>query len=250
MFSGYRFEMIVGCMSAGKSSELIRRIERARLAYLPTIIMRPATDTRSKANCVESRNGRTSQAIVVDRPTDILKYSSQALVIGLDECQFFSDEIIEVVLKLLSQKKKLIASGLDLDYKGNPFGPVPHLLALADRVDKLCAVCRKCGSDFACRTQRLVQASEQILVGDAQYEARCIHCFDPPADYQLQIALTQKDQPQLTLVSNTHEAVTGAIPAAINNAINNSINSSITNPMSNSLSNLNSSVNSGVYPGA
>jgi thymidine kinase len=157
---------------------------------------------------------------VVDRPTDILKYSSQALVIGLDECQFFSDEIIEVALKLLSQKKKLIASGLDLDYKGNPFGPVPHLLALADRVDKLCAVCRKCGSDFACRTQRLVHSSEQILVGDAQYEARCIHCFDPPADYQLQIALSQKEQPQLTLVSNTSE-VSGAMTAAINNAMTN-----------------------------
>lgn len=207
MFSGYRFEMIVGCMSAGKSSELIRRIERARLAYLPTIIVRPATDTRSKANCVESRNGRTSQAIVVDRATDILKYSSQAVVIGLDECQFFPDDIIDVVHSLLAQKKKLIASGLDLDYTGKPFGPVPHLLALADRVDKLLAVCRKCGSDFACRTQRLVHSSEQILVGDAQYEARCIHCFDPPSDYQLQIALTQREQPQLTLVSNSSEDV-------------------------------------------
>lgn len=205
MFSGYRLEMIVGCMSAGKSSELIRRIERARLAYLPTIIVRPATDTRSKPNCIESRNGRTSQAIVVDRPSDILKYSSQAVVIGLDECQFFPEEIIDVVLTLLNQKKKLIASGLDLDYTGKPFGPVPHLLALADRVDKLLAVCRKCGSDFACRTQRLVHSSEQILVGDAQYEARCIHCFDPPSDYQLQLALSQKESPQLTLVSNSSE---------------------------------------------
>lgn len=89
MFSGYRFEMIVGCMSAGKSSELIRRIERARLAYLPTIV-RPAIDTRSKANHVESRNGRTSQAIVVEDAKDILKYSSHAVVIGLDESQFLA----------------------------------------------------------------------------------------------------------------------------------------------------------------
>src|SRR5271156_5556842 len=189
MFTGYRFEMIIGCMSAGKSSELIRRIERARLAYLPTIIVRPATDTRSKPNRVESRNGLASHAIVVDHPKEMLKYSSQAVVIGIDEAQFFSDEVIDVVLTLLRQKKKLIACGLDLDYRGKPFGPVPHLLALADRVDKLLAVCRKCGSDFACRTQRLVPSSEQILVGDTQYEARCIHCFEPPSEYQLKLDL-------------------------------------------------------------
>lgn len=189
-------------MSAGKSSELIRRIERARLAYLPTIIVRPAMDTRSKPNLVESRNGLASQAIVVDSPKDILKYSSQAVVIGIDECQFFSDDIVEVAQALLRQKKKLIASGLDLDYRGKPFGPLPHLLALADRVDKLLAVCRKCGSDFACRTQRLVHSSEQILVGDAQYEARCLHCFEPPSEYQLKLPLTEaaKEPPTLALV--------------------------------------------------
>jgi thymidine kinase len=189
MFAGYRFEMIVGCMNAGKSSELIRRIERAKLAYLPTIIVRPATDTRSKPDHVETRNGRALEAIVVKSAKEILKLSSQSVVIGIDECQFFSDEIIEVVHSLLKQKKKLIASGLDLDYTGKPFGPVPHLLALSDRIDKLLAVCRKCGSEFACRTQRLVQSSEQILVGDAQYEARCINCFDPPHEFQLQIPL-------------------------------------------------------------
>jgi thymidine kinase len=202
MFSGYRLEMIIGCMSAGKSSELIRRIERARLAYLPTIIVRPATDTRSKPNLIESRNGLASHAIVVDEPKDILKYSSQAVVIGIDESQFFSDDLVDVVQTLLRQKKKLIASGLDLDYRGKPFGCVPHLMALADRVDKLLAVCRKCGSDFACRTQRLVHSSEQILVGDAQYEARCIHCFEAPHEYQLQLELPQtKEAPQLSLVS-------------------------------------------------
>ncbi|MBS1992743.1 MAG: thymidine kinase [Cyanobacteria bacterium SZAS LIN-3] len=190
-------------MSAGKSSELIRRIERARLAYLPTIIVRPATDTRSKPNCVESRNGLASQAIVVDSADEILKYSSHAVVIGLDECQFFEDDIVDVVQNLLRQKKKIIASGLDLDYRGKPFGPVPVLLAMADRVDKLLAVCRKCGSDFACRTQRLVQSQETILVGDAQYEARCIHCFEPPGEYQLRLDLPKTEQavPQLVLAA-------------------------------------------------
>ena len=207
MFSGYRFEMIVGCMSAGKSSELIRRIERARLAYLPTIIVRPAIDTRSKANHVESRNGRTSQAIVVEDAKDILKYSSHAVVIGLDESQFFGDNVIDVIQTLLRQKKKIIASGLDLDYRGKPFGPVPALLAMADRVDKLLAVCRKCGSDFACRTQRVVHSSEQILVGDAQYEARCIHCFEPPGDYQLRIDLPHAEQEVPTLVMSTLETI-------------------------------------------
>jgi len=191
MFNGYRFEMIIGCMSAGKSSELIRRIERARLAYLPTIIFRPATDTRSKPNHVESRNGLTSQAIVVESPKDMLKYSSHAVVIGIDECQFFDGDLVDVVHTLLRQKKKVIAAGLDLDYRGKPFGPVPHLLALADRIDKLLAVCRKCGSDFACRTQRVVHSNEQILVGDSQYEARCIHCFEPPFEYQLKLDLQE-----------------------------------------------------------
>lgn len=189
MLSGYRLEVIVGCMSAGKSSELIRRIERARLAYLPTIIVRPKTDTRSKPNFVESRNGLASQAIVVAEAKEILKYSSHAVVIGIDEAQFFNDDLIGVVQTLLRQKKKLICSGLDLDYRGHAFGHVPQLMAMADRVDKLLAVCRKCGSDFACRTQRMVQSDEQILVGDAQYEARCIHCFEPPGEYQLRLEL-------------------------------------------------------------
>lgn len=193
MLNGYRFEMIIGCMSAGKSSELIRRIERARLAYLPTIIFRPATDTRSKPNHVESRNGLASQAIVVEAARDMMRYSSHAVVIGIDECQFFGEDLPEVVQMLLRQKKKVIASGLDLDYRGKPFGPVPYLLALADRVDKLLAVCRKCGSDFACRTQRVVQSSEQILVGDSQYEARCIHCFEPPFEYQLKLELPEPE---------------------------------------------------------
>jgi thymidine kinase len=211
MLSGYRFEMIVGCMSAGKSSELIRRIERARLAYLPTITFRPATDTRSKPNLVESRNGLASKAIVVAEATDMLKYSSQAVVIGLDECQFFSEQVVDVVHTLLRQKKKIIASGLDLDYRGKPFGPMPDLLALADRVDKLLAVCRKCGSDFACRTQRLVHSSEQILVGDAQYEARCLNCFEPPSEYQLKLNLAEPvDHIQaLSLVAEDFQAGSG-----------------------------------------
>jgi thymidine kinase len=123
------------------------------------------------------------------------------VVIGIDESQFFEDEIIDVIQSLLRQKKKIIASGLDLDYRGVPFGPVPALLAMADRVDKLLAVCRKCGSDFACRTQRLVHSSEQILVGDGEYEARCIHCFEPPGEYQLRLELPKPEQavPHLVL---------------------------------------------------
>jgi thymidine kinase len=200
MLSGYRFEIIIGCMSAGKSSELIRRIERARLAYLPTVIFRPAIDTRSKPDHVESRNGLASQAITVASAKEMLKYSSQAVVVGVDESQFFGDDVIEVVSTLLRQRKKIIASGLDLDYRGRPFGPIPHLLALADRVDKLLAVCKKCGSDFACRTQRLVPASEQVLVGDSEYEARCIDCFEPPSEFQLRIDLENKVQTSESLI--------------------------------------------------
>jgi thymidine kinase len=205
--------MIIGCMSAGKSSELIRRIERARLAYLPTIIFRPATDTRSKPNHVESRNGLASQAIVVDAAKDILKYSSHAVVIGIDECQFFGEDVIDVVQTLLRQRKKIIASGLDLDYRGKPFGPVPGLLALADRVDKLLAVCRKCGSDFACRTQRTVQSSEQILVGDSEYEARCIDCFEPPQEFQLKLDLPTNQTSEILVISP--QALTGTLTPTV-----------------------------------
>jgi thymidine kinase len=126
----------------------------------------------------------------------MLKYSSHAVVIGIDECQFFDTDLVDVVQTLLRQKKKVIAAGLDLDYRGKPFGPVPHLLALADRIDKLLAVCRKCGSDFACRTQRVVPSNEQILVGDSQYEARCIHCFEPPFEYQLKLELPEASAEQ------------------------------------------------------
>lgn len=210
MLTGYRMEVIVGCMSAGKSTELIRRIERARLAYLPTIIVRPITDTRSKPDHVESRNGLSSQAIVVSEATEILSYSSHAVVIGIDECQFFSDDLIPVVQTLLRQKKKIIVSGLDLDYKGETFGPVPNLMAMADRVDKLLAVCRKCGSEFACRTQRLVNSDEQILVGDAQYEARCIHCFEPPGEYQLRLELPLAETNPLKLAIVPDSAATQA----------------------------------------
>ncbi len=211
MLTGYRFEMIIGCMSAGKSSELIRRIERARLAYLPTIIFRPATDTRSKPDHVESRNGLASHAVVVESAKEILKYSSHAVVIGLDESQFFGDDIIEVVMTLLRQRKKLIAAGLDLDYRGKPFGPVPHLLALSDRVDKLLAVCRKCGSDFASRTQRTVQSSEQILVGDSEYEARCIDCFEPPSEFQLKLDLPKTTAQEVLLL----KSVANQMPAQV-----------------------------------
>ena len=198
-------------MSAGKSSELIRRIERARLAYLPTIIFRPATDTRSKPDHVESRNGLASHAVVVESAKEILKYSSHAVVIGLDESQFFGDDIIEVVMTLLRQRKKLIAAGLDLDYRGKPFGPVPHLLALSDRVDKLLAVCRKCGSDFASRTQRTVQSSEQILVGDSEYEARCIDCFEPPSEFQLKLDLPKTTAQEVLLL----KSVANQMPAQV-----------------------------------
>ena len=123
-------------MSAGKSSELIRRIERARLAYLPTIIIRPATDTRSRRNVVESRNGLASNAIVVDNAKEIAKYATQAVVIGIDECQFFCDQLVDVVLSLLRQKKKLIAAGSILIIAASLLDRFLSFLT-ADRVDKL-----------------------------------------------------------------------------------------------------------------
>lgn len=185
---GIKFELIAGPMSCGKTEELLRRLRRAKIANKKVKIFSPAIDTRAKRNHIESRNGLTQLAIVVNNSADILKHVEKTdNVIGVDELQFFDPGIIDVIKKLISMNIKVIASGLDLDFKGEPFGAMPIALAIADRVDKLTAICMECGSEYGCRTQRLIDGkpasknSPLIMVGgDETYEARCLRCYDLP----------------------------------------------------------------------
>jgi thymidine kinase len=186
---GLRFELISGPMSCGKTEELLRRLRRAKIAHKHVKIFSPALDTRGKRNHIESRNGLTQLAIVVNDSHDLLSYIDPGTdeVIGIDELQFFDDNIINIIKVLIDMDIKVIASGLDLDFKGDPFGIMPTAFALADKVDKLTAICMKCGSEYAVRTQRLIDGepaaknSPLIMVGgDDTYEARCLKCYELP----------------------------------------------------------------------
>jgi thymidine kinase len=185
---GYSFEIITGPMSCGKTEELLRRIKRCIIAQKKVRVFSPALDTRSKGDYIESRNGLWLDAMTVKTAKEILhNVDEQDQVVAIDEIQFFDDEIVGVVSKLASQGKRVIASGLDLDFKGEPFGAMPELLCIADKVDKLTAVCMKCGSDHATRTQRLLngfpadKSSPLIMIGgDETYEARCLKCYELP----------------------------------------------------------------------
>ncbi len=184
----YSFEIITGPMSCGKTEELLRRVKRCIIAQKKVKVISPEIDTRAKGDYIESRNGLWLDAITVKNARDILNYiSSDDEIVAIDEIQFFDMEIVSVVRKLVEHGKRVIASGLDLDFKGEPFGAMPELLCLADKVDKLTAVCMKCGSDHATRTQRLIngapadKSSPLIMIGgDETYEARCLKCYELP----------------------------------------------------------------------
>ena len=184
----YSFEIITGPMSCGKTEELLRRVKRCIIAQKKVKVVSPEIDTRAKGDYIESRNGLWLDAITVKNARDILNYiSSDDEIVAIDEIQFFDMEIVSVVRKLVEHGKRVIASGLDLDFKGEPFGAMPELLCLADKVDKLTAVCMKCGSDHATRTQRLIngapadKSSPLIMIGgDETYEARCLKCYELP----------------------------------------------------------------------
>ena len=185
---GSRFEMITGPMSCGKTEELLRRIKRAIIAKKKVKVFSPELDTRANGDYIESRNGMWLDAVKVKTSQEVLhSVSNEDEVIAIDEMQFFDENIIEVVKKLMSAGKKIVGAGLDLDFKGEPFGYMPELLCLADRVDKLTAICMKCGSEYGIRTQRLINGepadknSPLIMIGgDETYEARCLDCYELP----------------------------------------------------------------------
>ncbi len=173
-------EVIAGCMFSGKTEELIRRLRRAKIAKLNVKIFKPTIDTRYSEKEIVSHSEQTLPSIVVDSPKKILELSEDAQVVGIDEAQFFSNELITVCNQLADKGKRVIVAGLDQDYKGVPFEPMPQLLAIAEYITKTLAICVKCGNP-ADRTQRKVHSANRVLVGAADsYEARCRKCHYIP----------------------------------------------------------------------
>ena len=173
-------ETIVGCMFSGKTEELIKQVRRAHIAKQRTQIFKPVIDARYSVQDVASHDQNRLAAFPVSDAAEILKLVDPAtVVVAIDEGQFFTDQLIEVANRLAFDGRRVIISGLDTDWRGRPFGPMPHLMAIAEVVHKQHAICRVCGG-AATRTQRLVPAQDDILVGSFEaYEARCRRHFDP-----------------------------------------------------------------------
>ncbi len=186
--SGGWIELVCGSMFSGKTEELLRRVRRAEIARKTLRLFKPAVDRRYGIERVASHDGVAREdAIVVQSAAEILDYITPDVeVIAIDEIQFFDWSIADVCTQLANDRKRVIAAGLDQDFRGEPFGPMPLLMALAERVDKLHAICVVCGAS-ASRTQRLIDGRPAryddpiILVGGSEsYEARCRHCHEVP----------------------------------------------------------------------
>lgn len=187
LIHGYgSIEVICGSMFSGKTEELLRRIKRAQIARQKVQVFKPTIDDRYSTHHVQSHDANKIPSKSVEKARDILKFvEDNTLVVGIDEAQFFDEAIIEVAQKLAFRKIRVIIAGLDLDFRGQPFGPMPKLLAIAEDVTKLSAVCVVCGKP-ATRTQRMTGSAgsqtERIVVGAQElYEARCRFCHEPDA---------------------------------------------------------------------
>lgn len=167
-------EVICGPMFSGKTEELIRRVKRSQIAKQRVQIFKPAIDIRYDIEDVVSHSNQAIKSEPVESAVDILiRLKDSTRVVAIDEVQFFDEAIITVVSKLAARGYRVICAGLDLDYRAQPFGPMPTLLALADEVMKIHAICTVCGAP-ATRSQRLSQNKEHILLGESDaYEARC-----------------------------------------------------------------------------
>lgn len=186
-FSIGHLEVICGPMFSGKTEELIRRIRRAQIARVKIQVFRPAIDNRYDESDVVSHSAQSVSATPIKHSLEILqKLLDLTRIVAIDEVQFLDPQIIDVVTKLTRRGYRVICAGLDLDFRGVPFGPMPTLMALADEVVKIHAICTICGSN-ATRTQRLISSNEQVIVGakDA-YDARCrVHHDFPGLEEEL-----------------------------------------------------------------
>jgi thymidine kinase len=186
-YNGGWIEIVCGSMFSGKTEELIRRVRRARIAKQQVQVFKPALDRRYHAEQVSSHNGLQWEAVPVGDAREILeRLEPDTTVVAVDEAQFFDWELSDVCNALAEQGLRVILAGLDMDFRGEPFGPMPLLMAEAEEVTKLQAICVVCGAP-ASRTQRLIDGRPAayddpiILVGGSEsYEARCRHCHEVP----------------------------------------------------------------------
>lgn len=170
-------EVICGSMFSGKTEELIRRLNRAVLARQQVEIFKPAVDQRYHEEDIVSHNENSIRSTPVSVASEILLHVTKGEVVGIDEAQFFDESIVEVAQTLAAQGTRVIVAGLDMDYLGKPFGPMPELMATAEFVTKVHAICVRCGG-LASHSYRLADSDSQVLLGaQSQYEARCRRCF-------------------------------------------------------------------------
>lgn len=173
-----RIEVVCGSMFSGKTEELIRRLKRATFAKQRVEIYKPALDTRYSDEKVVSHDSNSIPSTPIDSSSSILLFTSDADVVGIDEAQFFDDGLVEVCNKLANSGVRVIIAGLDMDFKGVPFGPMPGLCAIADEVTKVHAICVKCGQ-LAYISHRTVKNDKRVLLGEkAEYEPLCRDCYN------------------------------------------------------------------------
>lgn len=193
-------EVVCGPMFSGKTEELIRRVRRAQIARQKVQIFKPAVDTRYDEEDVVSHSSQSIKSEPVANSVDILiRLKDSTRIVAIDEIQFFDDKIVTVVTKLARRGYRVICAGLDLDYKAKPFGPMPELLAIADNVTKINAICTVCGAP-ATRSQRMTDANNQFFLGEADhYQARCRAHYEYDEDGTDQTLLPFKEE----VVENT-----------------------------------------------
>lgn len=170
-------EVVCGSMFSGKTEELIRRLRRAEFAHQKVEIFKPGIDVRYSEEDVVSHNATSIRSTPVESPQNILLLASDVDVVGIDEAQFFDDTIVDVCRRLADNGVRVIVAGLDMDYLGRPFGPMPALMATAEYVDKVHAICVRCGS-LAHHSHRLAAGDKLVMLGETdKYEPICRHCF-------------------------------------------------------------------------
>ena len=171
-------EVICGSMFSGKTEELIRRLNRAKIARQRIQIFKPALDKRYHDENIVSHNDNSIRSIPVQTSIEIIDLAEDCEVVGLDEAQFFDEKIVDVCTLLADSGKRVIVAGLDMDYMGKPFGCMPQLMAVAEFVTKVHAICMVCG-EVASHSYRLSPSNERVLLGETDlYEARCRRCFN------------------------------------------------------------------------
>ena len=173
-----RIEVVCGSMFSGKTEELIRRLKRAKIAHQKVEIFKPAVDTRYSEEDVVSHDSNSIASTPIESSASLLLMTDDADVVGIDEAQFFDDGLVEVCNELANRGKRVIIAGLDMDFKGVPFGPMPALCAIAEDVTKVHAICVRCGN-LAYISHRTINDERRVVLGEKQeYEPLCRHCYE------------------------------------------------------------------------